>query len=414
MAIEIGTTASGVRFVIDSYDSPVAAVAITVEAGTRHEEPKHNGVAHFLEHMAFKGTIRRTAQQIDEAIEDRGGSLNAYTGKDTTQYAASVLSEDAPLALDVLADIVSNSTFPEAEVDLERGVILQENRDFEENTEGWFGDRLMEVAFTGGLALPGLGTPETLQSVGRREILAFVRDHYLPQKIIVAAAGGVDPEEFHRLAEGYFSRSRAVPAKPEQPSHYKGGVFRHSVERPNVTVLIAFPSLPLGHTDLYSDVLFCRVIGGCNSSPLWQELREKRGLCYEVGLSGQAWLQSGLNFFKMSCGEDDAHEAIAVLCEQIKRSRDGLTADQISFGQRLCRATVLMGQETTWERLSAADRHLAIHGKAYDAAEEVAKYEAVGADDIARTVERMWSAPPTIAIRGSERACEIDIAAMLR
>jgi len=414
MTIEITTLPNGVRTVVDHYDSPLAAVAVTVECGTRHEAPYVNGVAHFLEHMAFKGTERRTPQMITGDIEDRGGWINAQTSRDTTQFYAGVLREDLDVALDVIADIVLNSTFPEDEVDRERGVILQENRDLEDDATSWLSERLMETAFSGALALPGLGRPETIHGIHRADIHHFVDQHYIPAKIIVAAAGGVDPASFTRAVEGHCGAMKPARTPAPHPTAYRGGVFRHAAETPNVNISIAFPSLPLGHPNLYAEVVFAQLVGGCQSSMFWQELREKRGLCYAADFDGYSWVQAGISVASMSCGEDEAPEAIAMLCEQLKRSRDGFNEAQLSLGRKLCKANIIMGRERAWSRLSSAVHHLAIHGKAYDLDEELAMYDGVGPAHIARTIERMWSARPAIAIRGPRSVCDLDIEGMLR
>lgn len=417
MTVRITTLKNGIRVVTDPYDSPLAAVGISVDAGTRHEPPLMNGLAHFLEHMAFKGTIRRTAQEITRDIEDRGGWINAHTGRDVTAYYCGVLQEDALHALDVLADITLNSTIPADELEVERGVILQEQRDLEDDLMGWLSDRLLETAYRGPLSMPGLGTQETVKLIRRDDLRRFIGEHYRADNIIVSAAGGIDHGEFVERVQSHFSvmQNYRKPARGAE-STYVGGVYRKIVpDAETIGVMIAFPCVPLGHEDLPAAALFTKMVGGANSSPLFQKLREERGLCYDVGMGGWSWHEAGLSVVRLSCGIEEAEEAIPILCGVLKGVRDsGLTDDELRRGRRMCRAELIMERESVHTRMSAAQAWLAIHGKPYDLAQHIARYEAVDYLQIRRVIGRHWMQPPTIAIRGPEKACAIDIAGLLR
>lgn len=415
MTIALTTLTNGVRVVVDHYRSELATVCVLVEVGTRFEPHELNGLAHFLEHMAFKGTTTRDAQKIAADIESRGGHINAGTGKDVTKYFATVLREDADLALEILSDIVLNSTLPADELERERGVILQERRDLEDDPMAWLGEQIMAYGFRGGLGLPGLGTPDTLARVTVPHLRRFIDTHYRPDTIIVAAAGGIDPDVFTRQSEDLFG-GMVAGTLPRYGSYsvYGGGRFSKESTSEQVHVRLAFPSFPLGHPDLYPAAVLSKMVGGCSMSPLWQELREMRGLCYHVGTNGQAWREAGLELAAMSCGPDEAPEAIERLCEVLKRSSGGLTDEQLAIGKKLCHAELVMALETSYDRLSAAQHHFAIHGKAYDLQEEIERFNEVDHDAINRVIERQLSQPPTIAIMGPQKVLDIDIERMLR
>jgi predicted Zn-dependent peptidase len=418
MTVRIEKLPSGLRIVTDSFDSPLAVLQVSVEVGTRWEPPHLNGLAHFLEHMAFKGTLRRTASDISEAIENRGGWINAGTGKDITNYYTGVLAEDAPVALDVLADIVCNSTLPEEEFERERGVILQEIADLEDEPMSWLADRMMEITFIGGLGMPGLGSPETLRRIEVSDLANLVAAHYEPGTIIVSAAGGVDHDAITRAAEQLFDLGHREVSKRHESrksEFFGGNSFRQARKTDQVQIIVAFPSFSLGDPDLYADCVLQKIIGGCSTSRLWRALREDRGLCYDVYSSAQAWREAGIVGVKLSTGADSAAEAISALVTELQKVRDaGLTDEELARGKKLMRAEIVMENESAASRVGAVAHHLAIHDRAYDLNEELDRFAAVDHRAIGRCIERMWSTPAAVAIRGPKRIVETDIQEMLR
>lgn len=405
MTVRIATLGNGIRVVTDSYDSPLAVVEICVEVGTRWEPPLLNGLAHFLEHMAFKGTTSRDAKALSHEIEARGGWINAGTGKDTTAYFAGVLAEDAAVALDVLADIVCNPTLPADEFERERGVILQEMADLEDDPMSWLGDRMMEKAFIGGLSLPGLGFPDILAEISRDDLTRFIHAHYTPSRILVGAAGGVDHDaicrDAERLMSGFGAPGIAAAHISSRPA---GGVYRSAQDTEQVHLIVVFPSLPMGHPDLYADSVLHKILGGCSTSRLWQAIREERGLCYGIHSSVQAWQEAGLAGVQLSTGADVAAEAIDVLAAELRRLRDGgISDEELTRGKKLTHAEIVMSHESVESRTGAAMHHLAIHGIPYDLQDELDKFAAVDHAAIRRVIDRMWASPGTVAIRGPER-----------
>src|SRR5579864_8849745 len=212
MTAQLATLANGLRIVTDRVDTvATASLGLWIDVGTRHEAPEVNGAAHFLEHMAFKGTERRSARAIAEEIEAVGGHLNAYTSRESTAYYAKVLKEDAALALDILADILLNSSFDAAEFERERTVILQEIGQANDTPDDIIFDHFQECAYPDqAMGRPVLGRPEIIRRLGRDEVTAYLRDHYGARRMVLAAAGNLDHERIAALAEQLL---RDVPAE---------------------------------------------------------------------------------------------------------------------------------------------------------------------------------------------------------
>ena len=416
MTVQLATLPNGLRIATDSYDTvETAAVIVTVEAGSRHDAPELNGTAHFLEHMAFKGTTSRTTEQIIGEIESRGGHINAGTGKDITQYYANVLKEDVGVAIDVLADIVCNPTFPEDEFEREKGVILQEIAEIEDDHYDWLGDRLLEVSLNGGLGLPGTGSAKTVGRIDVNHLKGFARFNHHPGKIVVTAAGNIDHDDFVRQASNAFPMTGNVYFGQSQSafSYMTGNHYLATDDSEQAHIRIAWPSFGLGHDDLYAAALLSTILGGCSSSRLFREVRDKRGLCYSIGFGVSPWRDAGLFMFGLSCGAESADEAIRVSAEELLRITYGLTHTELDTAKRITKADLLMGMESTHGRASKMSHHVAIHGSAFDVHEEVAKFEAVDHAGIQRAITRMFSARPSIAVYGPSPVTGIDIARML-
>ncbi len=231
MSVQLHTLSNGFRIVTEHMPGlKSAAIGIWVQAGGRHESASQNGIAHFLEHMAFKGTKTRTALQIAEAIEDVGGYINAYTSREATAYYARVLEEDVALGLDVIADILLNPVFDPAEIEIERGVILQEIGQALDTPDDIIFDWLQEVAYPGqALGRTILGPEDLVSRFTRDELCGFLAEHYGPGEMILSAAGGIDHDAIVRQAEGLFGHlSPVIKATTVEPARFSGGERRET------------------------------------------------------------------------------------------------------------------------------------------------------------------------------------------
>lgn len=284
MTVQITTLTNGFRIVTERMPGlQSASVGIWVTAGGRNEREDQNGIAHFLEHMAFKGTKRRSTLQIAEAIEDVGGYMNAYTSREATAYYARVLGQDVGLALDVIADILLNPVFAPEEIDIERGVILQEIGQALDTPDDVIFDWLQERAYPDQpIGRTILGPPDRVRAFSRDDLRAFVAEHYAPGNMILAAAGDVDHDALVRQAEALFAHLSPVQGALIQPARFAGGEFRQEKPLEQAHLALAFEAPDYLDPEIYTAQVYANALGGGMSSRLFQEIREKRGLCYTI------------------------------------------------------------------------------------------------------------------------------------
>ncbi|HEU02908.1 MAG TPA: insulinase family protein, partial [Aurantimonas coralicida] len=264
-----------------------ACLGIWVKAGARDEAPEEHGIAHLLEHMAFKGTNRRNARQIAEEIEDVGGEINAATSVETTSYYARVLKNDVPLALDILTDILIDSRFDEQELEREQQVILQEIGAAEDTPDDIVFDHFQEAAYRGQIVgRPILGTRQTVKSFNPGNLRTYLARHYSPDRMIVSAAGAVSHQAIVDQVQAAFGSSAAPPlplhSEPRTPAAYTGGEFRQERDLMDAQMVLGFEGRPYYARDFYASQVLSLILGGGMSSRLFQEVRERRGLCYAI------------------------------------------------------------------------------------------------------------------------------------
>src|SRR5271156_1213565 len=321
MTVGLATLPNGPRIVTDRIDTvATVSLGLWVDVGTRHEPAKVNGVAHFLEHMAFKGTKRRSALAIAEEIEAVGGHLNAYTSRESTAYYAKVLKEDLPLALDILADILMNSSFDPAEFERERTVILQEIGQANDTPDDIIFDHFQERAFPDqAMGRPTLGSPEIIRRLSRESVIAYLRDHYGAARMVLSASGNLDHDRFVDLADRLLSAMPAIGANGHaitaEPARYIGGEYRQGRDLEQLHLVLGFPSLALGDPDYYAASVLSTAFGGGMSSRLFQEVREKRGLVYTIHSFAHSFRDGGLFGIYAGTGEEEAGELMPGLCE---------------------------------------------------------------------------------------------------
>jgi len=376
--------ANGFRVV--SEDMPglqSASIGIWVKAGGRHERPDQNGIAHFLEHMAFKGTTRRSALEIAETIEDVGGFINAYTSREMTAYYARVLKDDVPLALDVLADILLDPLFDPHELETERGVILQEIGQSLDTPDDVVFDWLQEVSYSDqALGRTILGPTERVKSFDRDDLFGFVKEYYGPEQMILAAAGAVDHEWLAREAERLFGHLERRDAQAPEQGLFTGGERhqKHELEQAHFTMALEAPSYR--DDAVYTSQIYSMALGGGMSSRLFQEAREKRGLCYSVFAQAGAFEDTGLlTLYAGTSGADV--RALAELCvAEIRRSGEDMREAEVARARTQLKAGLLMGLESPAARVERLARMVAIWDRVPAVEEVVAKINAVGVADV--------------------------------
>lgn len=392
---KITTLQNGLRVATVTMPSvQTASVGVWVDAGARHERPEVNGVAHMLEHMAFKGTGRRSARVIAEEIENVGGQLNAYTSRENTAYFARVLAEDLPLAVDIIADILQYSTFEPEELERERGVILQEIGQTLDTPDDLIFDMFQETAFPEqSLGRSILGPAEIVQGMSRDELMGYMAEHYAPERMVLAAAGKVEHERMVDLGEKLFQKLPATSAgvKDVQAGRYAQGSLRKERDLEQVHMILGLPAFSYHDKDFYALQILSAMLGGGMSSRLFQEVREKRGLAYSVFSFAACYKDTGVFGIYAGTGEDQTAELLPVLCDEFAGLLSNASDQELARARAQLKASMMMGLESCFAQSEDIARQLLIFGRRIPQEETIAEIDAVDAQAIKRVGERLIS-----------------------
>ncbi len=402
MSLRTTTLANGFRIVTENMPGLKSASAgVWVNAGGRHERSDQNGIAHFLEHMAFKGTMKRSALKIAEEIEDVGGYINAYTSREMTAYYARVLSGDVELALDVIADIVLNPVFDPKEIETERHVILQEIGQALDTPDDIIFDWLQEVSYPDqpfGRTI--LGPSERVGAFQRGDLTAFVQEHYGPDQMILSASGGVDHEAIVAQAEALFGHLKPVGGSVIQAARFGGGERRKVKKLEQAHFALAFEAPGYRDDTVYAAQVYATAIGGGMSSRLFQKVREERGLCYSIFAQSGAYEDTGQITIYAGTSEAEVSELTMLTLDELKRSAEDMGEAEVARARAQLKAGLLMGMESPSNRAERNARLLAIWGRVPTAEEAVAKIDAVTTTAVRDYAGAMLGARAALALYG--------------
>ncbi|NCB63829.1 MAG: insulinase family protein [Clostridia bacterium] len=381
---QIHTLPNGVRIVTEHVPAlRSASLGIWVGTGSRSEKPSEGGAAHFIEHMVFKGTARRTAAELAQEMDAIGGQVNAYTTKECTCFYARCLDDHLPRALDLLCDMVFESRFDEADVQTERGVILEEIGMYEDNPEDVCSERLMSAVYKGtALARPILGKKTTLEKMTGAWLKDYHKAHYLPSDIVVSLAGSFPSFAVEELKARFIGLAGGRRTK-EKPVSYQSAVTvkKKATEQNHLT--LAFPGLAYGDERRFALQLLSSMLGGGMSSRLFQEVREKRGLCYSVYSYGAGHAETGVFGIYTALGKETEAEALKTICGVVRDFAErGPERDELERARELSKANVLMGLESTQARMSSLGRGILLQDKTLTTDEVIQAYDAVTAEDV--------------------------------
>jgi predicted Zn-dependent peptidase len=401
-SIGVARLANGLTVATDFMPGiETVSVGVWVGVGTRHEPEKLNGISHLLEHMAFKGTERRSAIDIAIEIESVGGNLNAYTGRERTCYYAKMLAGDLPLALDILSDILQHSRFDAAELERERHVILQEIGQAEDTPDDIVFDHFQETAYPGqALGWPVLGRSEVIRALDRGTVSGYMAAHYGAKSMIVAAAGQVDHDDFVRRVEALFGPVKSTNGAAPTPGRYRGGDLR--VERPleQVHLVLGFEGVGYRDPDYYGLGVLSSLYGGGMSSRLFQEIREIRGLAYSVYSFTSSYEDGGLFGVYAGTSADEVAEVATIAADELRNLPERVTDVEIARARAQLRADLLMARESTSSRAEQLSGQLFVYGRPLETAELLARIDAVDRDAVARIARRLVASPPTVTSIG--------------
>ena len=400
--VQVTRLPSGLLVVTESMDRvETVSIGAYVASGTRHETAAENGASHFLEHMAFKGTGRRTAAGIAEEIENVGGHINAYTAREQTAYYVKLLKEDLALGADIIGDILTHSAFAPEELERERGVILQEIGQANDTPDDIIFDHFQETAFPDqAMGRPTLGTEDGIKGMSRAQLTGYMHRNYAAGNVVVAATGNLRHETVVELAGRHFADLPADMPPKYEPGVYVGGEFREERDLDQVHIVLGFPSVPYGDPDYYGALLLSTLLGGGMSSRLFQEIREKRGLVYSIYSFASPFLDAGLFGIYAGTGEDEAKELVPVTLEELRRVQLEVSVEELARARAQVKASLLMSLESTGSRCEQLARQMQVFGRVLPTAESVARVNAVDIEGIKRAAARIFRGPPTLAALG--------------
>jgi predicted Zn-dependent peptidase len=402
--VGLTTLPSGLRIVSQHMDHAVTvSLGIWIGAGSRDELPHEHGLAHLLEHMAFKGTARRNALEIAEEIESVGGDLNAATSVEYTCYTARVLGSDLPLAVDILSDILTAPALTAEELKREKGVILQEISAVQDTPDDLVYDRFLQAAFPDQpLGRPILGTAKTVKGFTPDAIRAYLARHYHAGNMVLAASGAVDHAELVALAEKHLSALPPGPATadPREAGHYRGGEARIKSDEEQVHLVLGFPGQPFSNGAHYPLQIFSSVLGGGLSSRLFQQVREQRGLAYAV--DAFHWPFSDCGVFGISAGTapEDVGELVDVALACLRQAAEDVSEVEVARARAQMKVGLLASLESPGGKLEQMARQVLLFGRAIPREELAARLDAVTLEDVRAAGRSLLGHQPTIAAVG--------------
>lgn len=369
-----------------------ASLGIWVRAGSRSESAEEHGISHMLEHMAFKGTKTRSAREIAEAIEDVGGDLNAATSVEHTGYFARVLKEDVALAGDILSDILQNSVLDQGELDREQQVIVQEIGAARDNPDDHVFDLFQSAAYPNQpIGRTILGTVDSVKSFDPDAIRAYMDRNYVGDRMVICAAGNVHHDELVDTANDRFHALKASGAPDPERARYTGGEERVLSDHEQAHIVLGFEGRAYNSDGFYAAQILASILGGGMSSRLFQEVREKRGLCYSVYAFHWAFADSGVFGVAASTGGDEVADLMPVIVDELRKATETITEEEVIRVRNQIRAGLLMSLESPSSRAGQLARQQILWGRTIPLQETVERINRITADRVKFVANQLFS-----------------------
>ena len=400
------TLNNGLRIVTDAAPSvETLAMGVWVGVGTRHEDAHENGIAHMVEHMMFKGTRTRTAKQISDEIEDAGGHHNAYTGKEITAYYIKSLNDHLDLNIDILADMVQNSTFPEEEIERESGVIQQEIKMYEDSPDDMVFEYALKHAYPDqSIGASGLGTPEIVAGIGKDHLNRYIGTHYAPNRTLISAAGDLDHGSFVKKIEKAFDHLPAENRKNANTwfvtANYTPSAAIHEKDIEQAHLVMGFKGVSRLDPRYPAQRLLSNILGGGSSSRLYQEIREKHGLVYSIYTFQDSYQDTSLFGLYAGTGPDELEQLVPLAIEQILDIKSNITEQELTRAKTQITSSIRMSREKMMTRADQQGRYVMAHGEPFTVAEFVDKINAVTADDITKLATEIFASDLLVSAYG--------------
>ena len=403
MSIQLTTLPNGLRVITDTVpEMDSVAVGVWCDVGTRNEDLAHNGVAHMVEHMMFNGTPTRSSQEIAETIENVGGQMNAYTSREMTAYYIHLLKEDLNLGLEILSDMLQRPTFPDKELEKERGVILQEIGMTNDTPDDVVFDYYQATAYPEqALGAPILGTANIVAGMSKQTLFDYVHRFYTPSKLIISAAGNLSHDNVVKQVQNLFTELPEDVNGNYDPARYVGGQIRTEKDLEQSHIVLGFQGVSRENPSYFAASLMAMIMGGGMSSRLFQEVREKRGLVYSVFSSHSSFHDDGQFEIYAGTGPDKLPELMPVLCDQIRKMEsENVTDGELARAKAQIKAGILMGRESMMGRANRQAKYLLNFGKPLDVHSLIAQIDAVTPEEIRSVSQTIFTGTPTLSALG--------------
>lgn len=386
---------NGLRIVTEKLPNVRSlSIGIWVGTGSRNEVPQNNGVSHFIEHMMFKGTGKRTAKEIAETIDNIGGQINAFTGKEATCYYTKTLDSHYKIAIDLLSDIFFNSTFSESNIDLERGVISEEIGMYQDSLEELAHDILTEQVWHGNsLGYPILGTNKSLKSINRDAILKYIGERYTPQNTVISIAGSFEHDQIVEEIKKHFGNWKA---KESMENAYNvtnscQGVTLKTKKSEQTHICFGLPGVEYGSIELYSLLAVNSIFGGGMSSRLFQKIREEKGVAYSVYSFPSAYQKMGIFSIYAGLNPSYTEEVVKIIMQEINEIRTNkLTKSEIDKTKEQLKGNFILGLEGTGSRMTAIGKSETLQNKIYTPDEILQKIDSINEESICKVVDKVF------------------------
>ena len=397
--IKISHLKNGIRVVTEKL-SHVETISLGtwVGVGSRYEEKSENGISHFLEHMAFKGTTTRSALDIAKAVEDVGGYINAYTGKDMTGYYVRLLKEDINTGLDIISDIFQHASMDEKELNTEKGVIIQELNMYKDQPDAVVEQNFYLAAYPDQPFGRDIGgDPEVIRGMTPEKMLEYMHRQYTSDRVVISASGAVEHDEFVAKCEKLFQDVNTHKGKAAEPARYVGGASYETKAHEQVNLLVGFEGVPYGAKNYWTMKVLSVILGGGMTSRLFQEIREKRGLVYTVRALADSDADTGMFSIYAGTGEKQVAELMPVLCDEIKKFSSTLTQGEIDRAKTQIKARLLMQNENPSSHADRNAQMMLHYGRVISEKEILDAVKKVSMDDLRICADNLFAQKPTVA-----------------
>ncbi|MBA5850451.1 insulinase family protein [Clostridium sp. cel8] len=386
---------NGLRVVLENIDYVNSvSVGLWVKNGSRNEDISENGISHFIEHMFFKGTKRRSAFKIAECIEDVGGQINAFTGKEATCFYVKVLDSHIDLALDVISDMIFESKFSPGDIDKEKGVVIEEINMSEDSPEDVLSD-LQSSAVWGddSLAYPILGTKENVSSFTKKQIVSYINEHYTPENSVISICGKFDSDKTIKMLDKYFgkwdnhSRNSFVYSSPE----FKRNHFFKKKDIEQVHLTLGVCGIENGNEDLYTLILLSNLLGGGASSILFQKMREEMSLCYSIYTYISSFNNAGAVTIYTGLNPKYVYDAVSIIKEELNKFiKKDIEPDKLNKLKEQLKASYILGMESTTSRMFNNGKSLLFLNKVNTPQEIMNKIDTINNEKLNSVMEKTF------------------------